>query len=174
MTATTLPHTTPIVINGGHITIGLDPGFDRLGYGVLSGAAAAPRHVVHGCLTAPKTLPFDERLFRLANDLELLLNEHRPAIVGVEKLFFAKNAKTVMAVAEVRGVIILLARRFGACIRELTPLQVKQGVTGTGGADKKQVQLMVKTLLKLPDRPRPDDAADALAIALCSHAAVRI
>ena len=152
------------------ITIGLDPGFDRLGYGVISGVHAAPCHIAHGCLTAPKTLPFDERLLQLANDLEALLKEHRPAIVGIEKLFFANNAKTVMAVAEVRGVIVLLARRFGARIHELTPLQVKQGVTGYGGADKKQVQSMVKTLLKLPERPRPDDAADALAIALCSHA----
>ena len=152
------------------ITIGLDPGFDRLGYGVISGVHAAPLHIAHGCLTASKTLPFDERLLQLANDLEAILKEHRPAIVGIEKLFFANNAKTVMAVAEVRGVIVLLARRFGARIHELTPLQVKQGVTGYGGADKKQVQSMVKTLLKLPERPRPDDAADALAIALCSHA----
>lgn len=151
--------------------LGIDPGFDRLGFGVIAGSFASPRHVAHGCLTTEKSRPFEQRLHQLGEQLAALLEEHRPSVVGVEKLFFANNAKTACAVSEVRGVVIYLAIAHGAIIKEFTPLQVKQRVAGYGAAGKPQVGIMVKTLLHLPTVPRPDDAADALAIALCAQGA---
>lgn len=151
--------------------LGIDPGFDRLGFGVITGPFASPRHVAHGCLTTEKSQPFDRRLHQLGEQLAALLKEYRPNVVGIEKLFFANNTKTACAVSEVRGVVIFLAIAHGATIREFTPLQVKQRVAGYGAAGKPQVGIMVKTLLHLPAVPRPDDAADALAIALCAHSA---
>lgn len=153
------------------LIVGIDPGFDRLGFGVISGTIASPRHIAHGCLTTEKGLTFAQRLHQLGVQITTVLEEYRPSVVGIEKLFFSKNMKTACAVSEVRGVVIFLATSHGALIKEFTPLQVKQRVTGYGAASKSQVGIMVKTLLHLPTVPRPDDAADALAIALCAQSA---
>lgn len=153
--------------------LGLDPGTARLGFGVLIKAGARFTHIAHGCLETPKEMPQAERLETLHRGLKELLNRYQPELVGVEKLFFAKNAKTALPVAEARGVILLSLQTRGLRILEFTPMQVKQAVTGYGSADKRQVQEMVKVLLKLPEIPQPDDAADALAIAYAAAVAPR-
>lgn len=158
-------------MSAAHHILGIDPGFDRLGFGVITGSLASPRHVAHGCLTTEKSQPFAQRLHQLGEQLAALLKEYRPSVVGIEKLFFSKNTKTACAVSEVRGVVIFLATAHGALIKEFTPLQVKQRVAGYGAAEKPQVGIMVKTLLHLSAVPRPDDAADALGIALCAQSA---
>lgn len=147
------------------IILGLDPGTARLGYGVLRQEGARLLHVEHGVLETPKEMPQSERLLDLHRRLMELVAKHQPKLVGVEKLFFSKNVKTALPVAEARGVILLALQAQGLKIFELTPGQVKQAVTGYGNADKRQVQEMVKILLKLKEIPHPDDAADALAIA---------
>ena len=150
------------------IVLGLDPGTARLGYGVIKKDGARLSHVAHGVLETPKGMPQAERLLDLQTQLLAIISQHGPAAVGVEKLFFAKNAKTAMAVSEARGMILLSLKSKGLAISEFTPMQVKQALTGYGGADKKQVQEMIKTVLKLAEIPKPDDAADALAIAYCA------
>lgn len=150
------------------IVIGIDPGTGRMGYGVVRLDGPRVLHVEHGCFETPKLAPQADRLASLDRKLAELIARHAPGVVGIEKLFFQKNAKTAMTVAEARGVAMLAATRSGAEIVERTPMEVKQAVTGYGGADKRQVQLMVKRLLALHDVPRPDDAADALAVAYCA------
>jgi crossover junction endodeoxyribonuclease RuvC len=145
--------------------LGLDPGTARLGYGVLIKTGARFTHITHGCLETPKGMPQPERLELLHRGLKEILDRHQPELVGVEKLFFTKNVKTAMPVAEARGIILLSLQARGLRILEFTPMQVKQAVTGYGSADKRQVQEMVKVLLRLSEIPQPDDAADALAIA---------
>jgi crossover junction endodeoxyribonuclease RuvC len=150
------------------VVLGIDPGTARLGYGVLLKEGGRLTHLEHGCLETPKTMPQADRLHELSGRLEEIIARHEPSIVGVEKLFFAKNARTAMTVSEARGMILLVARSRGLEILEHTPMQVKQAVTGYGGADKRQIQEMVCRLLKLKEIPKPDDAADALAIAYCA------
>jgi crossover junction endodeoxyribonuclease RuvC len=145
--------------------LGLDPGTARLGFGVLIKAGARFTHIAHGCLETPKGMPQPERLETLHKGLKAILDQYQPELVGVEKLFFTKNVKTAMPVAEARGVILQSLQARGLRILEFTPMQVKLAVTGYGAADKRQVQEMVKVLLKLREIPQPDDAADALAIA---------
>lgn len=148
--------------------LGIDPGTARLGFGVLRKEGSRLVHVAHGCLETPKTMPHAERLSVLHAALHDLVATHRPELVGVEKLFFQKNVKTAMTVSEARGVTLLALRDRGVPISEHTPMQVKMAVTGYGGADKRQVQEMVRRLLSLSAIPKPDDAADALAIAYCA------
>lgn len=150
------------------IVLGIDPGTARLGFGVLRKEGSRLVHVTHGCLETPKTMPHAERLSVLHAALHELIAAHRPELVGVEKLFFQKNVKTAMTVSEARGVTLLALRDRGVPISEHTPMQVKMAVTGYGGADKRQVQEMVRRLLSLAAIPKPDDAADALAIAYCA------
>ena len=150
------------------IVLGIDPGTARLGFGVLRKEGSRLVHVAHGCLETPKTMPHAERLSVLHAALHELIATHRPELVGVEKLFFQKNVKTAMTVSEARGVTLLALRDRGVPIAEHTPMQVKVAVTGYGGADKRQVQEMVRRLLSLSTIPKPDDAADALAIAYCA------
>lgn len=150
------------------IVLGIDPGTARLGFGVLRKEGSRLVHVAHGCLETPKTMPHPERLSVLHAALQELISAHRPGLVGVEKLFFQKNVKTAMTVSEARGVTLLALRDGGIPISEHTPMQVKMAVTGYGGADKRQVQEMVRRLLSLSTIPKPDDAADALAIAYCA------
>lgn len=150
------------------ITLGIDPGFDRMGYGVISTEGACDQLVAYGCLTTQKSTPFGTRLADLSCQLDALLSEHRPQAAGIEKLYFSKNVKTALDVGHARGVILLSLAKHGIPLVEITPGQVKMAVCGWGRADKRQVQQMVKTLLALPTIPRPDDAADALAIALCA------
>lgn len=147
--------------------LGIDPGSARTGYGVV--------HLVHDDLTVVafgciETSPSDsqaERLRLLHADLAALMDSVRPDAVAIEELFFARNARTVIGVAQARGVALLAAAQHGVPVAEYTPLQVKRAVTGYGQADKHQVIQMVTAMLRLAEPPTPDDAADALAIAIC-------
>lgn len=146
--------------------LGIDPGFDRTGFGVVEKRGSDATWVAHGCIQTHAGLPFEQRLLCLRNELKQVIETHKPACVAVEELFFQNNAKTAIKVGMARGVIILSLAEAGIPIVELTPNQVKQGITGWGAADKKAVQEMVKRCLKLREVPKSDDAADALAIAI--------
>jgi crossover junction endodeoxyribonuclease RuvC len=134
---------------------------------VLTGSGGSPKLLKFGCIETDKKLPHHERLVRLAHEVERLLTEHQPTGVSLERLFFSTNVKTAMSVAEARGVITLTVSHFGCPLYEFSPQEVKLAATGQGRADKKQVQKMLKLMFKLKEAPRPDDAADAVAVALC-------
>jgi crossover junction endodeoxyribonuclease RuvC len=150
------------------LVIGLDPGTAITGYGVVrddeDGGLLA---VDFGVIETPSKLPMPERLLKLHQGLAEIISLHRPENGAVEKLFFQKNVKTAISVGQARGVALLALAEKGIPISEYAPMEVKQAVAGYGGADKRQVQLMVKALLNLDELPRPDDAADALAVAIC-------
>jgi crossover junction endodeoxyribonuclease RuvC len=148
------------------IVLGIDPGTATTGWGVVEIQGNRLAHVDHGAILTRPATPFPERLMEIFDGVDRLIRKYRPSLIGVEQLFFSKNAKTAMAVGQARGVVILAAARACLRIEELTPLQVKQTMTGYGQADKRQIQQMVRSLLALKEVPRPDDAADALAIAL--------
>jgi len=146
--------------------LGIDPGFDRTGFGVVLKQGSDATWVAHGCIqTSPKDT-FAERLRKTRDGIVELITAYAPDCVAVEQLFFQTNAKTAIKVGMARGVIILALADAGIPIVELTPNQVKQGMTGWGAADKRQVAEMVQRFLKLKEVPKPDDAADALAIAI--------
>lgn len=147
--------------------LGIDPGTATLGWGVINAEGGRLEAVAYGHISTSKDLPLAARLKEIATDLETLLEIHQPEEVAVEELFFFNNQKTAMAVGQARGAILLTLERFGIRIAEYTPLEIKQALTNYGRADKLQVQTMVKALLKLKTIPKPDDAADALAIAVC-------
>jgi len=150
------------------IVIGIDPGLARLGYGVIEVAGGDTRMVCYGCIeTSGKNLRASERLLKIYTAIEELLEQHQPSHVSLEKLFFTKNISSAMGVSEVRGVVLLAAEQRAIPVTEYTPNQVKQAITGSGRADKRQMQEMIKRLLRLKEIPSPDDAADALSIALC-------
>lgn len=149
------------------IILGIDPGIATVGYGILSSERGIHSAVDFGVIETPKNETQAVRLAMLAESIERIIKLHRPDTVAVEELYFNSNQKTGLKVAEARGAIMLTAVRECGDIGEYTPLQVKQAVAGYGRADKAQVQHMVKTLLKLDKIPKPDDAADALAVALC-------
>jgi len=151
------------------IVIGIDPGTARTGYGVIKKNKKSQTYEVldYGCITTSKELSLPDRLVKIAEDLEKLILKYKPNQMAVESLFFAANAKTASDVGQARGVIILTGRQKGISIFEYTPLEVKLALTGYGRAEKKQMQSMVKALLLLEKVPTPDDAADALAIAIC-------
>ena len=147
--------------------LGIDPGFAIVGWGIVEAARGRVRPVAYGAITTPAHTPIESRLLTIQSDLEAIINKYRPEEMAVEELFFNTNITTGIAVAEARGVIICTAHKLGVKVSEYTPLQVKQAVVGYGKAEKQQVIAMVTTLLKLPKPPKPDDTADALAIALC-------
>jgi len=150
------------------IVLGIDPGLARMGYGVIEKTGNRAIHVTHGCITTTKEdMSAGARLNHLYGGLQDLIKEHSPECAAVEKLFFSKNITSAMGVAEVRGIILLICEQEGVSVTEYTPNQVKQAITGSGRADKKQVQEMIRRLLHLQEIPRPDDAADGLSIALC-------
>jgi crossover junction endodeoxyribonuclease RuvC len=149
------------------IILGIDPGFARTGFGVIEEKNKNLRALDYGCLSTPSGLIFEKRLEKIREELEELIKKFHPTICAVEKIFFCKNAKTAIDVGQARGVVILTAAEKKIKILEFTPLQVKQFITGYGKAEKQQVQKMVKILLGLKEIPRPDDAADALALAIC-------
>jgi crossover junction endodeoxyribonuclease RuvC len=156
------------------IVIGIDPGLAIVGYGVLQRDGNRARAIAYDCIrTSAKTMTTPERLREIHRRCRELMETHRPDAVAVEKLFFTKNITSAMSVSEVRGVILLAAAEAGIPVTEYTPNQVKQAVTGSGKAEKIQVQEMMRRLLSLPDIPRPDDVADGLAIALCHLHSVR-
>ena len=149
------------------IALGIDPGIARTGYGVVREEPDGQVVVLaFGVIETPKTDALPSRLLALRRQLIKLVEEWRPTESAVEALFFATNVKTAMTVGQARGVVLVTLQESGVPIGEYTPLQVKQAITGYGQADKRQMQTMVQMLLKLDKIPRPDDAADALAIAL--------
>jgi len=148
---------------------GIDPGSLKSGYGIVDSQGADLVLVEYGVIRTGPNLSLAQRLLRISTRLEELLRQYAPQEVAVEDLFVAKNAKSSLKLGHARGAILLTAAQAGLEVVEYTPLEVKQSVVGYGRADKSQVQQMVKVLLKLREIPRPDDAADALAIAICHH-----
>lgn len=149
------------------IVMGIDPGFAIMGFGVLRYQGNRFQVIDYGVITTPSSMALANRLLLLEEGVVGIIEKYKPDAVSVEDLFFNNNSKTAIKVGQGRGVALLCAAREGIPVFEYTPLQVKQGVTGYGRADKKQVQQMVKALLNLKLIPKPDDAADALAIAIC-------
>ena len=149
------------------LVLGLDPGLATTGFGLVRGSGQDVEYVAHGTIRTAAKVPLTERLISLHEQLTEIVAEHAPDVAAVESLFFATNARTAMSVGQARGVIILSLAQAGLRVHEYTPLQIKQSVTGYGGAAKTQVQQMVSVLLGLADLPRPDDAADALAASIC-------
>ncbi len=147
--------------------LGIDPGVATIGFGLVEAERARSRLFRYGVITTPAGLPLSTRLYQISQDMNQLIEQFKPDEIAVEELFFSKNITTGIAVAHGRGVILLEAERSGVPVFEYTPMQVKQAVAGYGGADKRQVMLMTQRLLKMKEIPRPDDAADALAIAIC-------
>ena len=147
--------------------LGIDPGVAIVGFGLIESDRGTLRMLQYGAFTTPAGLPLAARLAQINRDIEELIGTFRPDEISVEELFFSKNITTGIAVAHARGVILCAAEKKKIPIYEYTPMQVKQAVAGYGLADKKQVMDMTRRLLKLKSVPRPDDAADALAIALC-------
>lgn len=148
------------------IILGIDPGFGRMGFAVLRTDGRQSEAVDFGVMTTMANSDFGDRLLQLEADLCSLLETAKPDLVAMEKLFATVNQKTAIRVAEVRGMVLLTLARHSLPVVEFTPNQVKSAVTGDGAANKKEVQKMVARLLNLPRVPKPDDAADALAIAL--------
>ena len=148
------------------IVLGIDPGTAALGYGIVDATAGRVREVDHGCLVTSPDLGLPERLLAIHTLVDELLSVHQPALIAVERLFFSRNVQTAFAVGQARGVVLLAAAQHGVPVREATPNEVKSAIAGYGAADKEQVQRMVQMVLAMAERPRPDDAADALAIAV--------
>jgi crossover junction endodeoxyribonuclease RuvC len=151
--------------------LGIDPGLSRCGYGAVRREGRALRAVAAGVLTTPADAPIERRLADLQSDLRALIAELRPDAVAVERVFFQVNVRTAMSVGQASGLALAEACAAGCEVVQFTPNEVKQAVAGYGGATKVQVQRMVQTQLGLAEPPRPPDAADALALALC-HLAV--
>jgi crossover junction endodeoxyribonuclease RuvC len=147
--------------------LGIDPGIATVGFGVIDASGATQRMVQYGAITTPPNLPLAARLVQIGDDLEELIRRFQPDEISVEELFFSKNITTGIAVAHGRGIILYVAEKSGIPIYEYTPMQVKQAVVGYGLAEKHQVMDMTRRLLKLSAIPKPDDAADALAMAIC-------
>ncbi len=153
---------------GKMIILGLDPGFATIGYGVINSERGKATVIDYGTVTTPKELSFPERLLMIEKGVAQLIEKFKPDNIAIEELFFNTNITTGINVAHARGVMLLVcARECGGNLFEYTPLQIKQALTGYGRATKPQMMQMVKTLLRLEKIPRPDDAADALAVALC-------
>lgn len=156
------------------IILGIDPGTATTGFGVIEKNTKGAWHALEfGVITTDKKLNDAERLKILADDLQDIIKKYKPVAAGVEKLYFETNVKTAITVAQARGAILLTLAQHSIPIYEFTPLQVKSTLTGYGSADKKQMQFMVKHTFGLKTVPKPDDAADALAIALCCANTIR-
>ncbi len=145
--------------------LGIDPGYNIIGYGVIETDGC--KVVDYGVITTPKTMSISERLHTIFKACNELMETFKPEQVAFEELFFNTNSTTAIPVAEARGVLIVACKEYTDKLFEYTPLQIKQALTGNGRAEKKQVQFMVKNILGLSAVPKPDDAADALAVALC-------
>ena len=156
-----------------HTIIGIDPGIARTGFGIVAKEGVKLYAIEYGCIFTKTKKSASNRLFEIYQELLRVIKKYKPDELAIERLFFAKNVKTALTVSEARGAILLLAGEIGLPVKEFTPLQVKQALTGFGRADKTQMQKMVKLILGLSEIPKPDDAADALAIALCAHQFIR-
>ena len=149
------------------LILGIDPGIATIGFGLVEADRGMAAMLRYGAITTPAGLPLSKRLYQIGTDMEELIGQLRPDAISVEELFFNNNITTGIAVAHGRGVILYAAEKCGVPLFEYTPSQVKQAVVGYGKAEKRQVMDMTRRLLKLRAVPRPDDAADALALALC-------
>lgn len=149
------------------IILGIDPGYAIVGYGVIYYQSGRFRVLEYGAITTPAGMPLPKRLHRIYEGMEELIRKYKPDALSIEQLFFNTNSTTAIGVAEARGCILLSADMNNIPIYEYTPLQVKQAVTGYGRAEKRQIMQMTTTLLGLAEIPKPDDAADALAVAVC-------
>ena len=149
------------------VILGIDPGVATIGFGIIRAERGKNTLIQYGVITTPPGIPLSERLVQIYNDMEQLIETFKPDEMAVEELFFSKNITTGISVAHGRGVILLAAEKLGIPVFEYTPMQVKQSVVGYGKAEKKQVMLMTQRLLNMKEIPRPDDAADALALAIC-------
>ena len=147
--------------------LGIDPGVATVGFGIIASERGQQQMIQYGAITTSAGLPLATRLLQIANDVEQLIEQFQPDEIAIEELFFSKNITTGIAVAHARGVILYTAEKLQIPVYEYTPMQVKQAVVGYGLAEKHQVMDMTKRLLKLKAVPKPDDAADALAIAIC-------
>ncbi len=157
------------------LVLGIDPGTATTGYGLVRETPEGGYDVVdYGVILTPKDASPDERLLMLYDQLNKIILLHRPDNGAVEKLFFSRNVTTAIAVGQARGVTLLAMAQQGIVITEYTPLEVKQAISGYGRADKHQVQVMVQAILSLDELPKPDDAADALAIAICHLQSYRL
>jgi crossover junction endodeoxyribonuclease RuvC len=149
------------------IILGIDPGTAALGYGIVERQKDRLRAVDYGCVETTPDVPLGERLLAIHRALEEPIATHEPAVIAVERIYFSRNAQTAMAVGHARGVVLLAAAEAGRPVREATPNEVKSAVAGYGAADKEQVARMVQLVLGMAVLPTPDDASDALAIAIC-------
>ena len=147
--------------------LGIDPGYATIGFGLIEAEGIHVRMSTYGTITTPAGLPLSKRLYQIGTDMEELIFQAKPDEIAIEELFFNTNITTGIAVAHGRGVLLYAAEKCGVPLHEYTPSQVKQALTGYGKAEKRQMMEMTKRLLKLKAVPRPDDAADALALALC-------
>jgi crossover junction endodeoxyribonuclease RuvC len=147
--------------------MGIDPGIAIVGYGVVEQKGNQLKALDYGCIQTPAHTPTATRLKQVYDASCELMSRYRPEVVAIEKLFFNRNVTTAFTVGQARGVVMLAAEEAGAVITEYTPMEVKMAVVGYGGAQKRQVQEMVRMLLNLSAVPRPDDVADALAVAIC-------
>jgi len=155
------------------IVLGVDPGTAMTGFGLVERRGSSLALIEYGCLQTSSEDPLPYRLLQIHDGLEALISAHRPDLIGVERLFFNRNVQTAFAVGQARGVALLVAARHGLPVLEFGPHEVKMAVTGYGRAPKEQVQRMVQALLGMAVLPRPDDAADALAVAICSAHGLR-
>jgi len=166
---TTAPRPAPPGrVTGDHVVLGIDPGLTRCGWGVVVGTRARLRHVAHGTLRTSPSDALPARLDAIMCGLEAVLAEHRPVLVGVERVLFSRNVRTAMATGQAAGVALLAGHRAGVDVVELTPTSVKSTVAGHGDADKDAVARMVVAQLGMESTPRPADAADALAVAMAA------
>ena len=147
--------------------LGIDPGIATIGFGLVEADKGNAAMLSYGAITTPAGLPLSKRLYQIDRDMEELIAKLKPDVIAVEELFFNTNITTGISVAHGRGVLLCAAERCGVPLYEYTPSQVKLAVTGYGKAEKRQVMDMTRRLLKLKAVPKPDDAADALALALC-------
>ncbi len=154
--------------------LGIDPGYGTIGWGLVTQQGSTYSCINYGCITTSPDQTFPDRLLTIYQELARLITETSPRLVAVEKLYFSKNTKTAIDVSQARGVILLTAKLAKLPVLEFTPLQVKQSVTGYGQADKLQIKKMVTLLLRLKKHPTPDDAADALALAICASSAATL
>ncbi|MBD3185169.1 crossover junction endodeoxyribonuclease RuvC [Candidatus Poribacteria bacterium] len=157
------------------IVLGVDPGTAITGYGLVSDSSDGSLHQIdYGVIRTKAKTPYPQRVKKIHEGINSLIDEYKPDVVAIEELFFNKNISTAMLVAQARGVVILTSAIAELELREYTPIQVKQAVTGYGRADKAQIQQMIKVLLGLSEIPKPDDAADALALAICHLSSYRM
>ena len=149
------------------VVMGIDPGIERLGYGIINCSGNKLEPLSYGLISTLKTTPKPERLRQIFEDINVIIEKHKPDIVSVETLIFANNVKTALIVSEVRRVILVCAALKALPVYEFTPLQVKMSLTGYGRSTKQQMEYAVKLILNLPEIPKPDDVSDAIAIAIC-------